>query len=317
MDIKRPIRNLLSSVAGKLLQRKPSAESMGGADRCTPSPAPLPAGWSEEELRELVTTILVEGGPSDELTNYGRIDFKRFIQTLALVPDTPGLTLLELGANPYFTTTLLYKFRNVKLHLANFFGGPERQGVQRVTVRKTGEVILYTYKCFNIEHDQFPYEDGSFDILLFCEILEHLLSDPVHALIEIRRVLKDGGLLVLSTPNVAGLGNVGKLIAGQNIYEPYSGYGPYGRHNREYTRDELFRLLSANGFQVKTLFTADVRNNLSHPPIALDVIRPLVECRGPDLGEFIFCQSIVNQNAKWLPPIRPEWLYRSLHSKCP
>lgn len=100
-------------------------------------------------------------------------------------------------------------------------------------------------------------------------------------------------------------------------YEPHSGYGPYGRHNREYTRDELFRLPSANGFQVKTLFTADVRNDLSHAPIALDVIRPLVECRGPDLGKFIFCQSIVNQNAKWLPPVRPEWLYRSLHSKYP
>lgn len=49
-------------------------------------------------------------------------------------------------------------------------------------------------------------------------------------------------------------------------YEPHSGYGPYGRHNREYTWDELFRLPSANGFQVKTLFTADVRNDLSHPP---------------------------------------------------
>ena len=127
-----------------------------------------------------------------------------------------------------------------------------------MTIHSTGEVIEYAFKQFNIEAEKFPYDDNSFDVVLFCEIIEHLLSDPVHALTEIRRVLKPGGDLVLTTPNVARLENARKIIAGENVYDPYSGHGPYGRHNREYTQEDLFSLLTANGFTVRTIFTADV-----------------------------------------------------------
>lgn len=44
-----------------------------------------------------------------------------------------------------------------------------------------------------------PFVDGAFDTVLLLEVLEHV-SDPVKALCEIRRVLKSGGLLLLSMP---------------------------------------------------------------------------------------------------------------------
>src|SRR6266852_1573258 len=94
---------------------------------------------------------------------------------------------------------------------ANFFGTPEREGKQKVTIHSTGEAVEYPYQQFNIETEAFPYEDNSFDVVLFCEIIEHLLSDPVHVLTEVRRVLKPGGDLVLTTPNVARLDNVRKI----------------------------------------------------------------------------------------------------------
>ena len=104
----------------------------------------------------------------------------------------------------------------------------------------------------------FPFESDSFDVVLFCEVIEHLLMDPVVALREIKRVLRPGGSLVVSTPNVARLENMARLAAGANLYDPYSGYGPYGRHNREYTRHELVKLLEFVGFQPDIHFTADV-----------------------------------------------------------
>ncbi|MGH9882166.1 MAG: methyltransferase domain-containing protein, partial [Pyrinomonadaceae bacterium] len=273
---------------------------------------PLPAGTSEEQLRELLMSVQVEDGPVGELRNYARQDFKRFIYTLGLIPDRPGLVLLELGANPYFTTTLLHKFRDVESHLANFFGANAQEGSQRVMIHQTGEVITYPYKHFNIEEDVFPYPDENFDVVLFCEILEHLLSDPVHALVEIRRVLKPGGFLILTTPNVARLENTRKIIAGENIYDPYSGYGPYGRHNREYTQQDLFRLLSANGFRIGELFTADVNPDLPNSLPANDKLAPLVKNRHPELGQYIFCRCTLNGDAKEIAPVRPDWLYRSL-----
>lgn len=274
---------------------------------------PLPAGWTESSLREFVTSIQVEDGPETELKNYANDDFKRFLYTLGLVPEESNLRILELGANPYFTTTLIRKFRQAELHLANFFGaGKEAEGNQNVTIHQTGEVINYRFKHFNVEADVFPYADNMFDVVLFCEILEHLLNDPVQALAEIRRVLKPGGTLIVTTPNVARLENVSKIISGKNIYDPYSGYGPYGRHNREYTQEDLFGLLSANGFQVGSLFTADVRPNQQDDSASMNHIGPFLRNRQPQLGQYIFCRCNLRSEAKNLSVVRPDWLYRSM-----
>jgi glycosyltransferase involved in cell wall biosynthesis/SAM-dependent methyltransferase len=275
-------------------------------------PLPLPAGWGEDELRALIGSVRVEDAPDEEMKMYVEADFKRFVYTLGLVPERSGQTVLELGANPYFTTTLLYKFREADLHLANFFSQSDGEGKQSVTIHQTGEIVEYSYKQFNIEEEAFPYRDDFFDVVLFCEIIEHLLSDPVHALLEIRRVLKPGGTLVLTTPNVVRLDNVRKIIGGENIYDPYSGYGAYGRHNREYTQEDLFNLLSINGFSIGTMFTADVNPGHTSSSVPLERIAPLVRNRQTDLGQYIFCQSSVNQATKQLPPVRPNWLYRSM-----
>ena len=276
-------------------------------------PLQLPAGWSEESLRKFVVSIQVEDGPLEEMKSYASGDFKRFIYTLGLVPEEPGINILELGANPYFTTTLLKTFREANLHLANYFDETKsEEGTQDVTIHQTGEVVSYSYKHFNVERDSFPYDDGTFDVVLFCEILEHLLSDPVQALIEIRRVLKPGGTLIVTTPNVARLENVRKMIAGQNIYDPYSGYGPYGRHNREYTQQDLFSLLSANGFRPNSLFTADVTEPTEDDVSTVELLG-MLRNRRPELGQYIFCRSTLNSGARDLPPVRPGWLYRSMH----
>ncbi|HVS82609.1 MAG TPA: glycosyltransferase [Pyrinomonadaceae bacterium] len=278
-------------------------------------PLPLPSGWSEEDLRRMISSVQVEDASLEELKPYVEADFKRFVYTLSLVPEQSGQLILELGANPYFTTTLLRKFRQADLHLANFFDKPELEGKQKVTIHSTGEVIEYAFKQFNIEAEKFPYDDNSFDVVLFCEIIEHLLSDPVHALTEIRRVLKPGADLVLTTPNIARLENARKIIAGENVYDPYSGHGPYGRHNREYTQEDLFSLLTANGFTVGTIFTANVHPETAGSSVSLSTLVPLLKNRQTDLGQYIFCRCSVTREAKEVAPLRPDWLYRNLHQE--
>ena len=48
------------------------------------------------------------------------------------------------------------------------------------------------------------FDDGTFDAVYMMEVLEHV-KDPQAALSEVRRVLKDGGRFVLSTPFVFGI----------------------------------------------------------------------------------------------------------------
>ncbi len=49
-----------------------------------------------------------------------------------------------------------------------------------------------------------PYDDASFDVLLLVEVIEHLENHRL-ALTELARILKPGGRLILTTPNIMRL----------------------------------------------------------------------------------------------------------------
>ena len=203
-------------------------------------PLPFPPGQTEESLLALFGSMELVGSPKQELENYWRQDWRRFVYTYGLVQQLTG-RCLELGANPYFTTTLLQLFTDLELTLANYFGShfdSESSQVVSISSPESGatKTSVMNFSHFNIEDASFPFPDMSFDVIMLCEVLEHLQSDPLKVLLEIKRVLKPDGSLILTTPNVSRLENVCRMLAGVNIYDPYSGYGAYGRHNREIGR---------------------------------------------------------------------------------
>jgi len=272
---------------------------------------PLPDGWTEDELRSVMGTISLDGGPPGELNAYLDDAYWRFLQTWGLVRDAKGRAL-ELGANPYFITWLLREFTSLDVSLANYFGDANSSLAQRFSIASrdgTTTEAVFESQLFNMEQDRFPYDDDSFDVVLFCEIVEHLLVDPLHAIREIRRVLRPGGLLVVTTPNVARLGNVLALVAGENVYDPYSGYGAYGRHNREYTQHELVKLLTFCGFEVDIAFTANAHPEAYESRFAFDKAMPLIDFRKNDLGQYLFASG---RKAGVARDGLPGWLYRSV-----
>src|SRR5438094_669339 len=163
----------------------------------------------EAQLKNELSHAIVTPSAAAELRGYLDDCFRRLLTTLEFVPNGRG-RVLELGANPYFFTMMLKRFRDYELELANFFGG-RGEAVQRIENTATGESHEFRYREFNIEEEEFPYPDGHFDGVLYCEILEHLIRDPIAVFAEIHRVLKPGGWLVLTTPNVARRQNVTRL----------------------------------------------------------------------------------------------------------
>src|SRR5262249_45055192 len=151
-----------------------------------------------------------------------------------------------------------------------------------------------------------PFEDGAFDVVLYCEVLEHMTSDPLNSLLNLKRVLRPGGDLILTTPNVARLENVARLVAGGNISGPHSGHRPYGRHNREYTRHELHHLLRYCGFSEDVFFTADVHENRASQIFETERYADLLIPRANDLGQYLFTKW---RNTGPAPQRRPAWLY--------
>jgi SAM-dependent methyltransferase len=100
-----------------------------------------------------------------------------------------------------------------------------------------------------------PVASGRADVVIMSELIEHLV-DPDSALDEARRVLRPGGTLLLSTPNLAAWYNRGLLALGvQPLFTEVSLRGVFGRpgnqvagHLRLFTRRALVGLLAARGF---------------------------------------------------------------------
>jgi SAM-dependent methyltransferase len=278
-------------------------------------PLPLPAGTTEKQLKDYLLSLELYAAPPEEIKNYCESDFRRFVYTFSLMHGLQG-SCLELGANPYFLTLLLKEFSSLKLELANYFGEhPHLNGKPqkhpyfykdfKTQERKSDQ---FTFLHFNVEQETFPYPDHSFDVVVFCEIIEHLVINPLATLKEIKRVLKPNGHLILTTPNVARLENVVRMIMGTNLYDPYSGHGIYGRHNREYTRHELYRLLDFAGFTFKQSFTADVHPNWAETVKLPITLKNKLWHRRHDLGQYIFIQA---QNTHEAKKGLPSFLYRS------
>ena len=272
----------------------------------------MPAGWTEDQIRARLSTFRIDDSPAGSLDGYWNEAFWRFLHTWGLVKDCRG-SALELGANPYFLTWMLIRFTDLAVSLANFFGESTGEVVQHLSVGDDSDRQEFALESqlFNIEESRFPYDDDSFDVVLFCEIIEHLLMDPLRPLSEINRVLRPGGRLIVTTPNVCRLGNVVAIAAGSNIYDPYSGFGPYGRHNREYTPDELAKIVEYAGFRIDEIFTADSNSHDSgvaaiHP--LHDELAPILSRRGDGLGQYIYLRASVQGTPG---PNLPSFLYRS------
>jgi SAM-dependent methyltransferase len=276
-------------------------------------PLPVPAGYTRKGILDALISVSIDGSKKGELTGYATADLERFLRTLELVPTDAG-RVLEIGANPYFNTLLMRHFRpQASLTLTNYFNG--EPGVMRQQVSFSGfngrqEEFPLEFHNLNIEQHQFPFDDASFDTVVFCEVLEHLTIDPMAAMSEISRVLAPNGVLVLTTPNAARLENVIALVEGRNLYDPYSAYGPYGRHNREYTRHELHQLLIHCGFLPEVSYTGNVHDDIPGYSVSWKSLEILKETpnREFDLGQYFFTRwRKVNACDQRLP----HWLYRS------
>ncbi len=190
----------------------------------------------------------------------------RVLAVLDLIPDAyRDKPMLELGASPYFLSLCLRRLCTGPLRHGNYFGPDARHGADRLVHQRTGEELVFAYEAFNIETDRFPYDDESFDVVVFSELIEHLGVNPVRALAEMHRVLRPGGLLIVSTPNRLSMERWATFARGGaqmvDRYSPLFGYG--ARHNREYSLAELRTLLEGCGFAIEHVALRDL---VAHPP---------------------------------------------------
>jgi len=186
----------------------------------------------------------------------------RLVKTLDITPHGgPSDRILEMGAYMQITPALHSKLGYGEVR-GCYFGEPGRVD-RRVATSAEGEPFECDVDHFDAEKHRFPYPDEHFSTVLCCELIEHLAADPMHLMSEVNRILKPGGHLVLTTPNVAGLRGISAILQGYHpgffqayIRPPEEGEAE-ARHNREYTPREIRMLLENSGFEVARMETGE------------------------------------------------------------
>jgi len=134
----------------------------------------------------------------------------------------------------------------------------------------------------------------------------------MHLMCEVNRILKPGGHLVLTTPNVAALRGLLAILQGyhpgffHSYIKPSAAGEVEARHNREYTPREIHQLMENSGFEVTLLETGEFRD-LPHPEYAW-VVHLLERYRLPTVlrGDGIYA---IGRKTGRVRERYPAWLY--------
>lgn len=118
-------------------------------------------------------------------------------------------------------------------------------------------------------NEPLPFEDGSFDVVLASNVLEHIYHTDL-LIKEVHRVLSPGGMAIFSMPNLTAVHNLALMLIGwqpftasvsaevylENPLHPHFRteclLKPLG-HLRLFTAGALKRLMEYHGFQVDKL----------------------------------------------------------------
>lgn len=156
--------------------------------------------------------------------------------------------LLEVGTSKIIPVILNILTPRLEVHVTEYDLKKAQKGYSTFQFKDNVRKVP-TYRV-NLETTPLPAEDETFDYIMCSEVIEHMEQDPMFMLAELNRVLKPGGMLILTTPNVASSQGINRMLKGVDpyFYMQYRHAGTLDRHNYEYTIYSLTKVLQAAGF---------------------------------------------------------------------
>jgi len=181
--------------------------------------------------------------------NYRKNTSKNFLQKLliknfykklfSLVVNLPIDTVLDAGCGEGFTLSRLRKHKI----------GKQLLGIDSAAAAINLGKKLFPFINFKRENIySLPYKNNFFDLVICCEVLEHL-SDPERAIKEIVRVSKK--FCLLSVPNEPFF-SIANFLRGKNLLR----WGNDIEHIQHWTYAGFITLLNQKGLIVKSAISS-------------------------------------------------------------
>lgn len=189
-----------------------------------------------------VFDLTKERGADPAYFNFHRGRFSFLLKKLAEL-YSPGMKFLDIGS---FEGYLLLGAKLI---------GYDSAGVDLEKYASALSPLCQKYGLDNRAGDlrnPLPFADDSFELILFSEVLEHFDFHPLPFFRELKRVLKPGGKIIITTPNLCRLNNCLSLIFDQSINWDIKENYHENVHRREFTRAEIAWLLKESGLKMKS-----------------------------------------------------------------
>jgi 2-polyprenyl-3-methyl-5-hydroxy-6-metoxy-1,4-benzoquinol methylase len=224
-----------------------------------PLPDPTAALDAVETLVRSAPVVIThqEIGLVDDEAAYLAFNRKRFRETMSRVAAAvpAGARVLDVGGQFLHVAVALREMGYAvdAVDLAPYAEEP------RLLARASGR--LRVHRIGPLGRLDFP--DATFDTVLVLEVLEHLTQNPRPLWLEVARVLKPRGRLVVTTPNLYRVGGGGgavlqmlRLVTGRGMtptVDQVLTFQTGAHHWKEYGRRELYRYFSLLGWHIVRL----------------------------------------------------------------
>lgn len=162
-----------------------------------------------------------------------------------ILPDNQNLRILEIGCGNGATGVLALRLKKCVEYV-----GVEMFASEGAKAKD----VLTKIHIGNVESMELPYPPGYFDVLIASEVLEHLV-DPYAVVQRLSALVKPGGRIFASSPNISWFGNIIGLIKGKFDYVDE---GMMDRtHLRWFTPASFAAMFEAAGVRVDRLAPMD------------------------------------------------------------
>ena len=217
------------------------------------------AAVTEQEILlalEKVAQIVSASGNNQDLT-YFTFHKKRFLRMAKTITKQckPGQKVLDMGSH-YLHSSLLLSFLGYQVHSMDVQAFWNIEMVQE----RASEFGLFPVVENNLETlESCSGKTEDYDVILFTEILEHITFNPVNFWKNIYRILRNQGIIYITTPNSLTLYSIfrtmfrmiqlkGIGLDTESIFSQVT----YGHHWKEYSAFEIRKYFTAlcDGFQV-------------------------------------------------------------------
>ena len=149
--------------------------------------------------------------------------------------------ILDIGRSPF--TEIAYNSLKTQIDTLGF-----------ETDRKTKTGVNYQFDLNNSQNpSSWRHDIPQYDIILFSEVIEHLYTSPKLVLQFLNSILKEGGIVIIQTPNAVVLHKRIQMLLGQNPYSLISENTDNPAHFREYTATEICDYCHQAGFKVESM----------------------------------------------------------------